>query len=56
MILHLATSCFPNCHPTGTDPTALQQSGNAALGFAALIVVGVILKAILFGGKGKGGK
>jgi hypothetical protein len=43
-LLILAGSCFPNCHPagvTGTDP--VQQSGSAALGFAAIGLVVLFL-------------
>jgi hypothetical protein len=56
MIAHLfavATSCYPNCHPGGTVPSPVQESGNAALGAAALLVVILLLKSVLFS-KGKG--
>lgn len=38
-----ASSCFPNCHPAGTDPTQLQQSGNLGLGVAAILVIVLLL-------------
>jgi hypothetical protein len=43
MILHLATSCFPNCHPAGTSPDQLQQSGNMALGLAFFGLIALLL-------------
>jgi len=49
MLAHLAVvaaSCYPNCHPAGTNPDAVQQSGNAALGAAAILIVVMLL---LFG-------
>jgi hypothetical protein len=59
-IWHLAGSCFPNCHPTGYHGGALAQSGNAALGAAALLLVGVAVWKILTsksgGSSGKGKK
>ena len=53
MMTHIMilAGCFPNCHPAGTDPTALQQSGNTGLGAAALILVGVLLWKMLTKGK-----
>lgn len=52
MLQHLiiATSCFPNCHPTGQPAaTGLPQTGNAALGLAS---IGLI---VLFFMRKKGG-
>jgi hypothetical protein len=44
VILHLATSCFPNCHPAGTNPNQLQESGNIGLGLA---FIGLIILIIM---------
>lgn len=47
---HLATSCFPNCHPAGWHQTsAIQQSGNVALALAFLGII--ILIAMKVKGK-----
>jgi len=53
IIHHLVTiaGCFPNCHPAGTTTTGVQESGNTALGAAALIA-GILLFIKILGGKG----
>ena len=47
--------CFPCCGVTDST-TAVQQSGNASLGAAAIIVFVVVVWRILVGKSGGGGK
>lgn len=52
MLLHLATSCFPNCHPpAGSGWTTDSFSGT---GIGALAVLGAFY--LLLSRKGKGSK
>jgi hypothetical protein len=50
---YLADYCWPNCHPapsSGVGTTPAGETGDAALGAAAFLIVAIILKQILFGG------
>jgi hypothetical protein len=48
-IMVAATSCFPNCHPTGQHVGGFQASGDIAL--AAAIVCALILLFMTVKGK-----
>lgn len=55
MILHLASTCFPNCHATTSTgaPISNTGGGSAALGFA-VVLIGVRLFLAKKGTKGGG--
>lgn len=53
-IFTVASSCFPNCHPTGQPPVSgVANSGYAALGIAFVLLV---VRALIGRKSGKSGK
>ena len=51
-MIHIIAGCFPNCTPDPSSGVSMNNGSNAALGMAAILIVGLVVWNLLFGKKG----